>query len=181
MSATRLLLLGVLSRKPLHGYELRQELEKWAASRWANVAYGSIYHALGKLNKDGLVQIVDTEGASGGPARTVYEITEAGKTEFARLLRGYWIEIRPLIDPLQVAIAFMDHLSTEELLDVLRRRALLVRAELEMFKYGVEVKMRDAGVPRHIAANMRLALGRQEVELTWLEDTIAKVESGELP
>jgi hypothetical protein len=50
MSATRLLILGVLrSKQPIHGYNVRRELESWQAERWAHIAYGSIYFALNKM------------------------------------------------------------------------------------------------------------------------------------
>ncbi len=43
MSATRLLILGVMLKKPpIHGYDVRRELEMWGAEQWANIAYGSI-------------------------------------------------------------------------------------------------------------------------------------------
>jgi DNA-binding PadR family transcriptional regulator len=52
MSSIRLLILGVLKRKePIHGYEVRHELEVWGADKWANVAYGSIYSALNKMKE----------------------------------------------------------------------------------------------------------------------------------
>jgi DNA-binding PadR family transcriptional regulator len=166
---------------PLHGYEVRQESEKWSADKWANVAYGSIYHALNKMRQEGLVEVIDAEQVGKRPARTVYQVTDRGRAEFERLLRGYWVQVRPLIDPFQVAIAFMDRLPREELLTVLRRRAVLLRAELEVFAYGAETKLRSVEVARHIAENLRLARSRLEVELHWVEQAIEKVDRGELP
>ena len=91
MSATRLLILGVLRHKqPTHGYDVRRELEAWQAERWANIAYGSIYFALNKMAEEGLVEVVDTDQVGKRPARTTYTITAAGEAEFQRLLREYW-------------------------------------------------------------------------------------------
>jgi DNA-binding PadR family transcriptional regulator len=61
MSATRLLILGVLLiKQPIHGYHMRRELETWSADKWANIAYGSIYSALNKMAEEGLVEVVST-------------------------------------------------------------------------------------------------------------------------
>jgi len=58
MSATRLLILGALRfMQPAHGYSIRRELERWNAETWANIAYGSIYFALNKMEQDGLVAV----------------------------------------------------------------------------------------------------------------------------
>src|SRR5437773_11825636 len=99
MSATRLLILGVLRcKQPIHGYDVRRELESWQAERWANIAYGSIYFALNKMAEEGLVEVVDPEQAGKGPARTTYAVTPAGEAEFQRLRREDWWEARTIID-----------------------------------------------------------------------------------
>ena len=182
MSATRLLILGALrARQPAHGYEVRRELETWGAENWANVAYGSIYHALKKMSEEGLVEPVDTEQQAGNrPAKTTYAVTERGEDEFQRLLREYWWEYKPAIDPFQAALAFMDDLPHEELLAALRYRASLYRSTVEGSKYGTVAK-EMAGAPRHVAENLRLAAAQSEAAARWAEEAIAKVERGELP
>ena len=74
--------------------EVRRELESWRAERWANIAYGSIYFALNKMAEEGLIEVVDTDQAGKGPARTTYVVTKAGEDEFQRLLRETWWETR---------------------------------------------------------------------------------------
>src|SRR5258708_5279129 len=107
MSSIRLLLLGVLLRKqPIHGYDVRRELEQWHADRWANIAYGSIYSALGKMADEGLVEATNADQSERQSARTEYTITERGKAEFEHLLHEYWWELKPTIDPFQIALTF---------------------------------------------------------------------------
>jgi ABC-2 type transport system ATP-binding protein len=87
MSATRLLVLGVVrSYGQAHGYQVRRELLSWGADSWANVQPGSIYHALKKLTKDGLLAEVANEEGGAGPDRLVYALTPDGETEFQQLL-----------------------------------------------------------------------------------------------
>src|SRR5918998_2731203 len=107
MSATRLLILGALRfMQPAHGYSVRQELESWQADEWANIAYGSIYFALNKMAEEGLLQEIEPPAESRPgrrPPRISYVVTERGEEEFHRLLREYWWQRKPLIDPLQLA------------------------------------------------------------------------------
>lgn len=132
---TRLLILGVLRfKQPAHGYEVRRELESWGAEGWANIAYGSIYHALGKMSEEGLIKPVKTDQIGNRPARTTYTVTESGEAEFQRLLREYWWLPKPVVDPFQVALAFMNELPRDELLAALRSRASLYRSAVEGFQ-----------------------------------------------
>jgi len=179
MSAARLLILGVLQFKsPAHGYEIRRELETWHAEQWAHIAYGSIYFALKKMADESLVEAVSTDQIGKRPARTLYTITDDGNAEFQRLLRDYWWDRKPFIDPFQVALTFMNKMPREELLLALRYRADRIRAFLNV-RMGQHIFSPDT--PRHIRENFRLATAHEEAELRWIEEAIEKVERGELP
>ncbi len=180
MSAARLLILGVLTaHSPAHGYSIRRQLETWRAEQWAHIAYGSIYFALSKMAEEGLVEMIASDQVGKRPARTLYAVTDAGKTEFQRLLREYWWERKPVVDPFQVALSFMHRMPTDELLAAMRTRAGVLRAMLEGLTWAPDMKA--LGAPRHIIENYRLVRYHMEAELRWTEEAIEKVERGELP
>lgn len=71
-------LLAIMATEPRHGYDLKRLYdERFAGSR--PLAYGQVYAALARLQRDGLVQIVEV-AQEAGPERTVYAITAAGRT-----------------------------------------------------------------------------------------------------
>ena len=180
MSSTRLLVLGVLrAKEPAHGYEIRQELETWGAQSWANVAPGSVYHALTQMAREGLLEPVETAEPSKGPARNAYAVTKTGEREFQRLLREYLWKEKPTIDPLQPALAFLDAVPREELLAALRRRASSARASAEALRFVNEAPGHD--LPAHFAESHRLGAYHAEAEARWAEEAAEKVERGELP
>ncbi|MCU0498706.1 MAG: PadR family transcriptional regulator [Anaerolineae bacterium] len=181
MTAIRLLILGIVIKEPIHGYEIRRQLENWNAEQWANVAYGSIYSALSKMTQEGLLQVAQTEQIGARPARVVYEITEIGRAEFDRLLHEHWLEYKPMINPFQVAITFMNHLSRDELLKALRQRTHFLKAQLSNVDFYTDAKLSDVDTPRHIRENIRLMAAYAEAELTWIRSVIEQVERGELP
>jgi DNA-binding PadR family transcriptional regulator len=183
VSSARILILGVLLRRqPIHGYDVRRELENWNAEEWANIAYGSIYFALSKMAEEGLVEAVnETDQAGKRAGRTEYRITEKGRAEFDRLLRLYWWERKPVIDPFQVAVTFMDKLPRDELIAALKYRVNLLRSFIPAFTYGMEAKHNIPNIPAHIIEQLRLSIAHTETELRWTEELLAKVERGELP
>ena len=70
-------LLGLLADGPAHGYDLKRlHDERFAGSR--GLAYGQVYTALAKLERDGFVEVAGVV-SDGGPERTTYAITAAGR------------------------------------------------------------------------------------------------------
>ncbi|WP_147425133.1 PadR family transcriptional regulator [Bailinhaonella thermotolerans] len=176
MSSTRLLILGVLHDETLNGYEIRRRLELWGADQWANVAFGSIYHGLTKMSQEGLLEIVE-KGRGGS---TVYGITDIGRQEFQRLLAEAWWRVKPVIDPFQAALTFMNHMPKEQLLSALGSRSAQLRSLLAMCEPAIEGKV-QYGAPRHITECVRLNMARTRAELDWIEDAIPRIEKDELP
>lgn len=184
MSSARLLILGVLrTKQPTHGYDIRRELETWGAEGWANVAYGSIYHALSKMTVEGLVEVVGTEEGSGKrSAKTTYAVTERGEQEFQRLLREHWWEPKPPVDPFHVALTFMDALPRDELVTALRHHAAISRANAgAVTHFAGRLPPHEKNAPRHVTDIYRLVASHLEVEARWAEDAADKAERGELP
>ncbi len=182
MSTARLLILGVLRKiQPIHGYDVRRELEEWGAEEWSNLAYGSIYFALNKMAEEGLLETSGGEVVGKRPARTQYTMTEKGEREYFRLLREYWWKVEALKDPFQVAMSFMDTLPQNELLEALRFRADTMRATMRSLEVGIANNKFAEDIPRHAVENLRLSYLRGQAQIQWLEEVIGKVERGELP
>jgi DNA-binding PadR family transcriptional regulator len=72
----RPLILAALARKPMHGYEVIQELEAQSGGRWRPSA-GSVYPTLQQLADEGLVTSEEIDG------RRTYTLTDAGKAAAA--------------------------------------------------------------------------------------------------
>jgi DNA-binding PadR family transcriptional regulator len=82
----RPLILGVLLEKPMHGYEVIQELEAQSGGRWRPSA-GSVYPTLQQLADEGLVTSVEVDG------RRTYTLTDEGRTAAASsTARSPWAE-----------------------------------------------------------------------------------------
>ncbi len=181
MSATRLLILGALRfLQPAHGYEIRREVESWNAEQWANIAYGSIYHALKKMSEEGLLEPVNTERVGNRPARTTYAMTGLGQEEFERLLREYWWEAKPVIDPLQAAVSVMDAMPRDELIAALRHQADAARSTADASRFAIQSSWIEKK-PRHVVEHFRLTAAQAEATARWAEEAIVRVERDELP
>ena len=72
----RPLILAALLRKPMHGYEVIQELEAESGGRWRPSA-GSVYPTLQQLADEGLVTSDEIDG------RRTYTLTDSGRAAAA--------------------------------------------------------------------------------------------------
>lgn len=86
-------LLAVLVDEPAYGYEMTRRL---AARGLDVVGEGSIYPALGRLERGGLVEPFE-QPSDGGPPRKYYRVTSRGLTALERW-RQEWSEMRSAID-----------------------------------------------------------------------------------
>lgn len=124
MSAIRLLVLGAVRQHGrAHGYQVRADLEFWGAHEWSNTKPGSIYHALKQMAKQGVLLAHEVApSAAGGPPRTEYELTGAGRAEYFKLLREALSSADQKADVLASALGFMVDLPRAEALALLRER-----------------------------------------------------------
>ncbi|MEP3049308.1 MAG: helix-turn-helix transcriptional regulator [Roseibium sp.] len=83
--SVRSLCLAILSFGDATGYEIRKESTEGRFSYFEDASFGSIYPALARLESDGLVTVRE-EPQAGKPARKVYSITDAGRTQFINSL-----------------------------------------------------------------------------------------------
>jgi DNA-binding PadR family transcriptional regulator len=74
-------LLGLLSQRPRHGYELHAAFEAIVGGEQSwDLKPAQVYTTLTRLQEAGLVQ-VDGQEQEGGPEKRIYSITPAGKDE----------------------------------------------------------------------------------------------------
>ncbi|WP_380171557.1 helix-turn-helix transcriptional regulator [Kineococcus sp. DHX-1] len=76
--------LALLSSGPAHGYDLKREYDAWFPDA-KPLPFGQVYATLGRLVRDGLAQVVETR-SEGGPERTVYTVTDAGRARLREWL-----------------------------------------------------------------------------------------------
>ncbi|MEV4169522.1 PadR family transcriptional regulator [Nonomuraea sp. NPDC049709] len=176
MSSTRILILGALLDGPMNGYGVRRRLEVMGIETWTNVAFGSIYHGLGKMADEGLLEIV--EAGKGG--KVVYALTDLGRAEFHRMLLQAWHELKPVVDPFQVAMTFIDRLDKQEILTALRGRMAQLKMYVETMGHMTGVKLAH-GAPQHVNENLGLQRAMLQAQLDWVEKAIPRVEADELP
>jgi DNA-binding PadR family transcriptional regulator len=174
-----MMILGLVKEmQPVHGYDVRRELLSWNADEWANVAPGSIYHALKKLAEEGMLVEVATERVGTRPARTTYRTTAKGDAEFEELLRQYWWELDQPVDPFLSAMGFLPSLPRDEGAAALRNRARMLRTAVERLRASLDSDWMRTSKPVHVGWMLERAIALMEAEIPWCERVAELVDSG---
>ncbi len=174
--STRLVILGLLRERPLHGYEIKHIIEDHMGD-WTSIAFGSIYFALRKLADQGLLKIEATEQQGGRPSRTVYGVTDAGRTEFLRLLRALWGGVKRETYTIDLGLFFMDALPESEIVSFLQQRV----EELEKSLAYLQVHRNDQLANPHVPARARWIFDHStshlQAELAWTQTVLSEVQT----
>jgi DNA-binding PadR family transcriptional regulator len=178
--STRLVILGLLRERPLYGYEIKHIIEEHMGD-WTHIAFGSIYFALKKLAEEGFVEKAGTEQEGGRPSRTIYRITEVGRVEFLRLLREVWREPERHYYTIDIGLAFIEALPSEEVRGYLEGRIAQLEGTLQHLARHKEEMLAMEQTPRKAAAVFEHSRVHLKAELAWTRSLLVEMEKGLLP
>ena len=86
MATIDLVVLGMVKQQPLSAYDIQKLVEYRNISRWVKISTPSIYKKVIQLENKGLIK--STLVKEGNKAeKAIYDLTEAGQTEFQRLMQ----------------------------------------------------------------------------------------------
>jgi DNA-binding PadR family transcriptional regulator len=106
------------------GYELKKKFSI-SFSFFSGLSYGSIYPALKKMEREGLIHM-KREIRTGSPNRNVYTITDAGRETFVETLRAPFALVQPK-NAFLARLFFFGYLPPEERLSASRNHLENVR------------------------------------------------------
>lgn len=112
-----LMVLGVLTREPAHGYEVKKRIARSFGTQYPNLSDSAIYPRLAQFEKDGLVE-GRIEQQQGVPNKKVYRLTEAGLMRLRELVATP-VEVTGAVtdahtDDLVIHIIFFSLITKEE-------------------------------------------------------------------
>jgi DNA-binding PadR family transcriptional regulator len=163
-----LLLLGLLRQSEMHGYKIIEFIERDLAM-CTDLKKPTAYFLLDKMAQNGWISWTEEREGNRPPRRT-YQITPAGEAEFQKLLRESLTHYEPIKFVDDIALAFADSLSREELLDLLqqRRKALLSLIE------AIRLVPTHQGFVQFVIDHQRVHL---ESELRWMDELQKRISS----
>jgi DNA-binding PadR family transcriptional regulator len=170
--------LALLREAPMHPYQMQRLLHDRHKDELLVLKRGSLYHAINRLVKEGLISAVSSERDGRRPERTTYRISPEGRRELTRVLRLMIAVPRHEPSDFMAAMSFLLFLDHVDAIARLEQRA----QGLEQNAQAIEAGMKAASsyVERINLIESEYLLAMRKAELKWVRDVIAELRSGAL-
>ncbi|MHB8233516.1 MAG: PadR family transcriptional regulator [Solirubrobacteraceae bacterium] len=170
LSATGRVVLGLIAFGKCTGYDIKTFVDRTTRYFWA-ASYGQIYPELKQLERRGLVR--GRAEPSGGRARTVYELTEAGESALKAWLGSGEEPPYELRDEGMLKLFFSDSLPEQRvaIVKAIRTREEGVLAVLR----SIEPHAREGPTGSYLT--LQMGIGLAEWTLEWCEATERRLAS----
>ena len=182
-AALELAVLGLLHDAPMHGYELRKQLNVLLG--WGRLlSYGTLYPCLKALTKDGFIMADAPTGPVGTTTpeprsrrnRIVYRLTAEGKERFAQAMEESgptsWDD-----ESFGVRFAFFGRTDSPTRMRILEGRRTRLEERLENVRQSA-VRNRERA-DSYTLELQRHGLESVEREVKWLTELIDRERSGQ--
>jgi DNA-binding PadR family transcriptional regulator len=178
-SGLGLTVLGLLAEEPMHAYGIQMAIRRRGRDRIVNVRQrASVYQAVQRLLRLGLIRVRERARGDNRPERTVYELTAEGRAAATEWVREMVLATDGDFPEFPVGLSFLSLLQPEDARSLLAARARAITAALaepaEVVPVGGGVPA-DSGVPRLAVLEgeyRRAVLGAQ---LSWLRSVVAEL------
>jgi len=175
-SLWELAVLALLREEPMHPYQMQRLLRERREDQVLGLKRGSLYHAIHRLTRSGLIEVVETGRQGRRPERTTYRLAAHGERELVRRLRERLAT--PQADPSEFmgSISFLVHLSPKDAAAQLELRRETLERQREGLAAGLRMVRRNVDRVHLIEIEYQIAM--IEAELEWMRGRISELRSG---
>jgi DNA-binding PadR family transcriptional regulator len=170
-SALGLIVLTLLYEKPLHAYGMQKLIEAEGKERVVNVrSRASLYQAIERLVRLGLVEVAETVHVPRYPDRIVYAITDQGREIAQEWLRQMLRDTGEEFPEFIAAVSLLFVLTPEDARAQLEERERQLAAQLA--ETAAEMASAPPGLPRLFLLEEEYRQALLEAQLAWVRGVI---------
>jgi len=179
----KFILLGFLNYQPMTGYQLKQAIDESTAHFW-HAHHSQIYTMLRQMEGEGLVssELLQQESS---PDRRVYTIQPAGQQALKDWLSQTQTFLSPVKEDLLVRMFFSAQRDPQMVLTELRLQFELHQAKLAAYQAICEhLAQHPEPFPSSLDRDRQfwrltldMGIGYEEMYITWLQNSIHKIET----
>jgi len=169
-----LLLLGLLLDRPMHGYELYQQIKTEGIDSWFNVSMAGVYYSLGKLRDQGWV-VESRQRALRSARKSIYHLTEEGRDEFFAAIEAHARDEEREYLNYDLIIYLLNKVPLSRAIALLEERRAFLTREMDAVEMATVAEHGVNGSPLALAVldHRRRYL---EMERAWLADVVHGIQ-----
>jgi DNA-binding PadR family transcriptional regulator len=169
-----LLLLGLLLDRPMHGYELYQQIQAEGIDTWFNVSMAGVYYSLGKLRDQGLVAESRQRGGR-STRKSIYRLTEKGRAAFFSAMETQALsQVKVYLD-YDVIIYLLNKLPLQRAISLLEQHQAFLAEQAQEVRRALAAEQERGGSPLRLAV-LDHRCRYVEMEQDWLTGVIHSIQ-----
>ncbi len=174
-----LAVLACLFERPMHPYEISSTLKYRNKEESIRLNYGSLYSVVQSLMRAGFIEILETVREGNRPERTIYAITDAGRTELHSWLSELMSVPQKEYPAFEAALSLLAVLRPDEALNLIEQR--IERIDLRKAQIGeANRQMSDEALPELFRIESDFQRAMLEAERAFVVQMAGKIRSGTL-
>ena len=178
-SSIALAVLALLYEEPMHPYRMQQLIKERGKDEVINVRQRtSLYQTIDRLLRTKLITIQETAREEKWPERTIYAITEHGRTTMLRWMREVLSTPAHEFPAFPAVLAYLPLLTPEDARVQLAQRVQVLAAEIE--RIDAELRKGIELIPRLFLIELEYLRAVVNTELNWVQSIIEELGSGQL-
>jgi DNA-binding PadR family transcriptional regulator len=179
ISPLALSILELLDERPMHPYELAATMRERHHDEFIRLNFGTLYHTVEVLERNGLIVSVEREKEGRRPERTIYELSEPGRELLVKVIGEILARPTREYPNFAAGLMFMHHLEAKQAARLLNERIAALGAIAEKLK-RVMGELRSAGVTRLAIIELEHKIAMLEAEREWVRKLEREITEGKL-
>jgi len=178
VSPLALSILELLHERPMHPYELAATMRARHHDEFVRLNFGSLYHTVEVLERNGWVVPSEREKEGRRPERTVYRVSDAGRDVLQRVVSDILANPRREYLHFSAGLMFMHHLSAEAAVQRLEERSqALLKVITKLSQILDEVQ---ASHTRLSVIELEHKIAVLKAERAWVDKIAKEIADGKL-
>ena len=179
ISPLALSILELLDERPMHPYELASTMRERHQDEFIRLNFGSLYHTVDALERDGWIVPIEREKEGRRPERTIYKLTDSGREVLVRVVSDILAQPRREYPHFSAGLMFMHHLTAPQAAEHLRNRALVLKATHAKLS-GILSELQAYGLRRLALIELEHKIAMLDAERKWVTNLSREISEGTL-
>ena len=179
ISPLALSILELLDERPMHPYELASTMRERHHDEFIRLNFGSLYHTVDVLERNGWIVPVEREKEGRRPERTIYRLTKAGQEVLVHVVSDIIATPRREYPYFAAGLMFMHHLDAASAATHLEHRAVALGALGAKLSH-IHGELRADGLKRLAVIELEHKIAMVEAERVWVVKLAKEIADGRL-
>jgi DNA-binding PadR family transcriptional regulator len=179
LSPLALSILALLDGRAMHPYELASTMRDRHYDEFVRLNFGSLYHTVEALERDGWIAHGEREKEGRRPERTIYRLTDSGRRLLRQVIGEIVSQPRREYPHFAAGLMHLHHLGAAEASQHLNLRIEALGMKVQKLT-GIMNGLREEGVSRLALIELEHKIAMLEAERTWVREIAREVSDGRL-